>query len=250
MAVGHRFLRSYNLVIIVYIYLILGGITIQNKGRKHTENNRAITFISKELASHKPQFNGNSHKSTFKQKPLANSTLLLIGTRLFLKTSLAAILICLSGYVESNPGPFNFEIKECRTRGLQVCHLNVRSLLPKIDSLHQFISKNLFDVIALSETWLKPSTTNAEIDIPNYSITRHDCRDKTGAGTVFYVRNGLPYRSCADFQNSDIETCWIEIIRPSIKSLFIYSVYRPPDFDIEKFIDKLNNELSEIQENA
>ena len=121
---------------------------------------------------------------------------------------------------------------------------------PKIDSLRQFISKNLFDVIALSETWLKPSTTNAEIDIPNYSITRHDCRDKTGGGTAFYVRNGLPYRSCADFQNSDIETCWIEIIRPSIKSLFIYSVYRPPDFDIEKFIDKLNNKLSEIQENA
>jgi hypothetical protein len=25
--------------------------------------------------------------------------------------------------VESNPGPFNFEIKECRTRGLKVCHL-------------------------------------------------------------------------------------------------------------------------------
>ena len=87
----------------------MGGITIQNKGRKHTENNRAITFISKELASHKPQFNGNSHKSTFKRKPLANSTLLLIGTRLFLKTSLAAILICLSGYVESNPGPLKLK---------------------------------------------------------------------------------------------------------------------------------------------
>jgi hypothetical protein len=123
---------------------------------------------------------------------MANSTLLLIGTRIFLNTSLAAILICLSGDVESNSGPFNFEIKECRTRGLKVCHLNVRSLLPKIDTLRQFISKNPFDVIALSETWLKPSTNNAEIDIPNYSITRHDRSDKTGGGTAFYVRNGLP----------------------------------------------------------
>ena len=55
----------------------------------------------------------------------------------------------------------------------------------KIDSLCLFISKNPFDVIAVSEIWLKPSTTNAEIDIPNYSITRNDRTDKTGGGRHF-----------------------------------------------------------------
>ena len=163
-----------------------------------TEGNLAIIFISKELASQKPQYNENLRRLTVKWKYITTSTELLIGMRIFINFSLVAILIRLSGDVETNPGPFNFEVKECRTRGLTVCHLDIRSLLPKIDSVRLFISKNPFDVIAILETWLKPSTTNAEIDIPYYSITRNDCSHKTGGGTAFYVRNGLPSRSCGD----------------------------------------------------
>ncbi len=111
----------------------------------------------------------------------------------------------MSGDVETNPGP-QFEIKECRTRGLKVCHLNARSLLPKIDNLRLFINKNPFDVIAIPQIWLKPSVTNAEINITNYSIARQDRKDITGRGTVIYVRDGLPYRSRADLQKNDIET--------------------------------------------
>ena len=50
MAVGHGILRSYNLVLFLCIYLILGGITLETERKKHTESNVAITFISKELA--------------------------------------------------------------------------------------------------------------------------------------------------------------------------------------------------------
>ena len=99
-------------------------------------------------------------------------------------------------------------------------------------------------------TWLKPSTTTAELIIPNCSLTRNDRTDKTGGGTAFYVRNGLPFRSRGELQSSHIETCWIEIIRPKTKSLFICSAYRPPDFNIETFIEKLKNDLSKIQVNA
>ena len=73
--------------------------------------------------------------------------------RIFIIFSLVATLICMSGDVETNPGHFNFEDNGCL---LKVCHLNVRSLLLKIDSLRLFISKSPFDVIAISETWLKP----------------------------------------------------------------------------------------------
>ena len=75
--------------------------------------------------------------------------------RIFIIFPLVAILICLSGDVETNPGHFNFEENRYYTRGLKACHLNVRSLLLKIDSLHLFISKNPFDAIAISDTWLK-----------------------------------------------------------------------------------------------
>ncbi len=138
MAVGHGFLRSYNLVLILYIYLILGGITFKNTRKNHLASNLAITFISKELASQQLPFNRICRKRNSK-KPLPISTLLLSGMRLFLNATLAVILLQLSGDVETNPGP-QFEIKECRTRGLKVCHLNARSLLPKIGNLRLFVN--------------------------------------------------------------------------------------------------------------
>ncbi len=67
---------------------------------------------------------------------------------------------------------------------------------------------------------------------------------------MIYVRNGLPYRSRADLQRNDTESCWIEIIRPNTKPLFISSVYRPPDANIDNFIENLNNVISKIHENA
>ena len=57
----------------------------------------------------------------------------------------------------------------------------------------------------------------------------------------------MVYRSRGELQSSHIETCWIEIIRPKTKSLFICSAHRPPDFNIETLIEKLKNDLSEIQ---
>ena len=44
MAVGRGFLRSHNLVNILYIYLILGGITVKNNTRKHTEGKSGNHF--------------------------------------------------------------------------------------------------------------------------------------------------------------------------------------------------------------
>ena len=40
------------------------------------------------------------------------------------------------------------------------------------------------------------------------------------------------------------------LLCPKTKSLFISSVYRPPDFNIENFTEKLNKDSSKIQENA
>ena len=79
--VGRGFLRSCNLVNILYIYLILAGVTIKNNAKKHTEGNLAILFISKDLASQKPQYNGNLRKSTVKRKSLTTCTKLHIGIK-------------------------------------------------------------------------------------------------------------------------------------------------------------------------
>jgi hypothetical protein len=127
----------------------------------------------------------------------------LLGSRLFINTSIAIILLRLSGDIESNPGPV-FEIPSYLKRGLKVSHLNVRSLLPKIDSVRMFINKNPFDVFTLSETWLKTTVTDAEINIPNYLITRQDRKDKAGGGIAIYVKESLPYRTRDDLCSKTI----------------------------------------------
>ena len=81
MAVGHGILLSYNLVLILYIYLILVGLTLKYERIKPKISILAITFISKELARQQLVFNGIFRKRK-SRKPLAIVTLLLVGMRL------------------------------------------------------------------------------------------------------------------------------------------------------------------------
>ncbi len=228
--------------------MILNGSILKNQKERCLSCTNSVLYVSELLACSRPA-NGNVRRKTVKQEPLANSTYFLLGSRLLINTSIAIILLRLSGDIESNPGPV-FEIPGCLRRGLKVSHLNVRSLFPKIDLVRMFISKNPFDVFTLSETWLKPTVTNAEINIPNYLITRQDRKDKAGGGTAIYIKEGLPYRTRDDLCSGSIETCWIEIIRPRTKSMFVCSAYRPPEFPLKDFIKELNKDLGKIPENA
>ena len=40
-------------------------------------------------------------------------------------------------------------------KGVKILHLNVRSVLPKIDQLRALFSDSKLDIVTLSETWLK-----------------------------------------------------------------------------------------------
>jgi len=53
-------------------------------------------------------------------------------------------------------------------KGLHAIHLNIRSLLPKIDQLRAWLSYINPNIITLSETWLTNSTTDAIIHLENY----------------------------------------------------------------------------------
>ena len=71
------------------------------------------------------------------------------------KVSLASYyLVLLSGVVNPNSCPVfnshNFEFP--KARGLKLAHLNVRSLVNKIDDVRSFIDKNPFDIFTISES--------------------------------------------------------------------------------------------------
>ena len=105
------------------------------------------------------------------------------------------MLILLSGDISLNPGPvlqdalqFLNEWNVFKKRGLHFIHLNINSLLPKIEELlYVAISINA-PVIGIYESKLDASVLDPEISIDNYKILRCD-RNRQGGGVACYVRN-------------------------------------------------------------
>ena len=71
--------------------------------------------------------------------------------------------------------------------GLKLAHINVCSLLPKIDEIRFLILTLDLDILCISETWLHKQIMNHEIVIDGYDIIRKDRLDKRGGDVCMYV---------------------------------------------------------------
>ena len=80
---------------------------------------------------------------------------------------------------------------------MNFCHVNSQSLLPHFFEFQSFFSANSYDIIALSETWLKPHVPDVLVHLDGYQFFRHDRLDRGGGGIGCYVRNGLSLKILA-----------------------------------------------------
>lgn len=112
-------------------------------------------------------------------------------------------------------------------KGLHFIHFNVRSLLPKLDELKLFVSKYKLAVIALSETWLDHTVTDAEIHLDGYNVIRRD-RDRQGGGVCLYIHEDIAFTERKDFESDRLEAVWANLLLPKTKPIIIGSCYRPP----------------------
>ena len=102
------------------------------------------------------------------------------------------LLLLLSGNVQPNPGP---ELQCTQTpadfkskSGLKFVHLNVRSLVPKMDMVRIWVKSTNADILIISETWLTKSITDESINIAGYNVFRTD-RPKKGGGVAIFVKS-------------------------------------------------------------
>ena len=75
---------------------------------------------------------------------------------------------------------------------LSVIHINIRSIQQNFESLQRFLSdfQYKFDIIGLTETWLKDKFDIEDFKIDGYKAPHHQNRKcRTGGGVLFYVRN-------------------------------------------------------------
>ena len=91
-------------------------------------------------------------------------------------------------------------------QGLQMAHLNIRSIMCKFDEVKQILYDNEIDIIGFTETHLRNEISDVEIDICGYTLVRRDRTLNDGhGGVLLYVKNYLNYIRRNDLESKDIE---------------------------------------------
>ena len=156
-------------------------------------------------------------------------------------------MLLLSGDIEMNPGPNGIAISDnqwhlFKEKGLHFLHLNVNSLLPKIEEIRHIAKSSNAGVFGITESKLDKSILDCEIDIPGYDILRCD-RDRNGGGVACYIRQDISYK-IRDIFPSTIENIFVDILLPQTKPFSVGIIYRPPNQN--SFLGDFNENLSKL----
>lgn len=119
-----------------------------------------------------------------------------------------------------------------KTSSLNVCHLNVCSIFPKIDNLRNIFKDTGLHVICISETWLNDTHTDQMVNLPGFNLVRHDRSriDKArGGGVAIFIRGDLSYSVCFESTKGDpLEFIFVKV-NASRECVLVGCVYNPPD---------------------
>ena len=126
---------------------------------------------------------------------------------------------------------------------LSILHLNIRSLHRNLDSLTTLL-KNVdlrFSFIGITETWLRDSSLHT--DISGYNFVHNPRKDRTGGGVGLYLADNFDFKCRPDLVFSCTEcaeSLFVEINRPKEKNIIVGVVYRPPNQNLQDFMNSLD----------
>lgn len=139
--------------------------------------------------------------------------------------------------------------------------LNARSISPAAKSkckwkLPYFAANNLDTAllpapfIAITETWLKPYITDAQIALEGYKSLRADRDKRKGGGCILYMHESILFSKEFSFNDCthSLLTCFI-----ASSNTFIAVLYRPPrspDKDFKATLDILQNKMDEVTDDT
>ena len=141
---------------------------------------------------------------------------------------------------DSDKSSYTDNWKLFNKRGLHFIHLNINSVLSKIDELRIIANKSKASGIGITESKLDKTVLDGEINIDGYELVRSD-RNRHGGGVVCYIQNDISFNVRGDFSN-EIENIFLDIFLPKTRPILIGILYRPPDQS--GFVDKLSSAIS------
>ena len=127
--------------------------------------------------------------------------------------------------------------------GLKCAHLNVRSLLPKIEEVRHHIQSGALDVLCINETWLDSDVGDDLVSIPGYNIFRRD-RNRHGGGVCIFVKQSHHCRLMS--MVSIVESVWVEISLNKKETYIVGTIYRPPSSGTA-YYDGILNDIEFVQ---
>ena len=166
------------------------------------------------------------------------------------------MLILLSGEISLNSGPIicsqQYNNDQCgvsKRRGLHFVHININSLLSKIDELPYIAKLSEAAVIGILEPKLDNSFLYCEIQIENYELIGFN-RNKHGGSVACFIRNDLSYNT-----KSFLPLRWkiypYKNFLTQSKPLILGTNYSPPSQDsfnetVTEYFSKINTNNTEI----
>ena len=153
------------------------------------------------------------------------------------------------GDVSLNPGPSQYlpynddKFEPFHKRGLHFLHININSLLSKIDELRDVVGHTKPTILGITESKLDSSVSDQEVNISGYSILRSD-RNRYGGGVACCVRADLCFTRRNVFSNS-IDNVFFDLHIPKLKPLSIGIFYRPSH--VNTFLETFANDLKETE---
>ena len=130
-------------------------------------------------------------------------------------------------------GPNGWRARDVRG-GTLIGAINIQSVKPKLLELNHELSKRRYDLLSITETWLKPNTPSRLLSFPGYRLFRADRPDKSGYGGVAVLcRDGFEASVItvppATDPSSKMETLWLSVRSARRGHPFVLAVvYRPP----------------------
>ena len=138
-----------------------------------------------------------------------------------------------------------------RQKQLSFMHLNTQSMTSTFDDLQLVIQRYDFDVVTLSETWLKDNPQLlSHVSIPGY-VNEFRNRDKIkGGGVGAYIKENVKYKRRKDIESRypELEHLWLEIQgRNKNSHLLLGTMYRSTRIlATQQWLAQMENMLSDL----
>ncbi|CRK89069.1 CLUMA_CG002696, isoform A [Clunio marinus] len=132
---------------------------------------------------------------------------------------------------------------------LNFIHLNPGSMKKNLDDFRILIKNVNVHIIAVSETWFKPHHNSNALNIPGFSLYRHDrnnlsrCR---GGGIAFYVKDNIKAKVVSKSRHNGLtEFMFLELSGMNNQKLIFGVVYNPPNTsNFQPLLNSINNLMS------